>query len=39
MSATASGRMQNLLDDYVESFLRHLRGAGYENGSFSAWGS
>jgi integrase/recombinase XerD len=29
MSATASGRVQSLLDDYVESFLRHLRGAGY----------
>ena len=29
MSATASGRVQSLLDDYVESFLQHLRGAGY----------
>jgi integrase/recombinase XerD len=29
MSATVSGRVQSLLDDYVESFLRRLRGAGY----------
>ena len=29
MSATGSGRAQRLLDDHIEPFLRHLRGAGY----------
>jgi hypothetical protein len=29
MSTTGSGRAQSLLDDQIEPFLQHLRGAGY----------
>src|SRR3954454_10370024 len=29
MSTTGSGRVQRLLDDQIEPFLKHLRGAGY----------